>query len=207
MIILKILCLWRWSMVPAHGLCFSYSTGIRLKRTKQKSQGNWADPRGLRHQVKTKTKHFEILTLSDCTVWEPEIAKQCLRVPWWGLYWYYNASVISICLKILKRRPISTQFGIKLGGGERIKRGNIYICAFILYFYIEFVIIHIVCLSLVSLSEDKIIQAWLHEPQTWVCMKQSKGAAVRRWECCEISHTALAATAAAKESPAWPLFI
>lgn len=120
-------------MVPALGLCFSYSTGIMLKRTKQKSQGIWADPRGLRHQVRTKTKLFDFLTLSSCTVSEPEIAEQCLRVPWWGLYWYYNASVISIFLKIFERRPISTQVGIKGGQGKNRKRKHLYTCFYLIF--------------------------------------------------------------------------
>lgn len=156
-----------------------------LKRTKQKSQGIWADPRRLRHQVRTKTKLSDLLTLSNCTLSEPEIAEQCLRVPWWGLYWYYNASVVSIFLKIFKRTPISTQLSIK-GRGGRIKRGNIY--AFILYFYIEFIVIHIVCFltCFITLRQDYWgLVTWashlgLYEAWSW-------GTAVRRWVLWECS--------------------
>lgn len=104
-----------------------------LKRTKQKSQGIWADPRRLRHQVRTKTKLSDLLTLSNCTLSEPEIAEQCLRVPWWGLYWCYNASVVSIFLKIFKRRPISTQLSIKEGGGKNKKRKHL--CFYLIFLY------------------------------------------------------------------------
>lgn len=108
-----------------------------LRRSKQKSQGIWTDPEGLRHWVRTKTKLSDLLTLLNCTLSEPEIAEQCLRIQWWGLYWDYNASVISLFLKIFKR-PISTQLGKK--------KKKAYICAFILYYYIKYVGICTCCL-------------------------------------------------------------
>lgn len=113
---------------------FSYRTGIMLKITKQKSQGIWADPGGLRHQVRTKTKLSDLLTLLNGTLSEPEIEEQCLRVQWWGLYWDYNASVISLFLKIFKRRPILTQLGIKEEKKNEKGKG-LYLCFYLLFLY------------------------------------------------------------------------
>lgn len=113
---------------------FSYSTGIMLKRTKQKSQGISADPRGLRHQVRTKTKLSDLPTLLNCTLAEPEIAEQCLRVQWWGLYCDYNAPVISLFLKIFKRRPIATQLSIKEGKKNEKGKG-LYLCFYLIFVY------------------------------------------------------------------------